>query len=304
MEDALQAWIEERHPGARLAHTWPLTGGVSALMTAFEAVDAEGAAHRYILRQPGAATQEPPNPAAARKEHAVLTWLADRSVPAPHCHALDADGERFGAPSVIVDYLDGAPDWSPAEPTGFARRMAETLASIHALDGAADAFPFLRRRSRERVAQVLAAHPPELEVDKVYAAALSGWTARPNPQVLLHGDFWPGNVLWREGRLAAVIDWEECMLGEPLSDLATSRLDMLWILDEAAMQTFTEAYLAIHSIDTTDLPCWDLVAALRPGTWLPIWASPWADKGRPDITYETMAAKLKHFAQAAMARLP
>ena len=30
-----------------------------------------------------------------------------------------------------------------------------------------------------------------------------------NRPVLLHGDFWPGNILWRDGRLVAVIDWEK-----------------------------------------------------------------------------------------------
>jgi aminoglycoside phosphotransferase (APT) family kinase protein len=35
---------------------------------------------------------------------------------------------------------------------------------------------------------------------------------------LLHGDYWPDNTLWRDGRLVCVIDWEDAALGDPLAD--------------------------------------------------------------------------------------
>lgn len=79
----------------------------------------------------------------------------------------------------------------------------------------------------------------------------------------LHGDFWPGNVLWQDGRLAAVIDWEDACCSDPPSDLAISRLDLLWIWGLEAMDTFSADYLARTAIDTTHLPYWDLWAALR-----------------------------------------
>src|SRR5690606_1157569 len=50
----------------------------------------------------------------------------------------------------------------------------------------------------------------------------------PRPSVL-HGDFWPGNVLWRDGRIAAVLDWEDAAVGDPLSDLAAARLERLYV---------------------------------------------------------------------------
>ena len=46
-------------------------------------------------------------------------------------------------------------------------------------------------------------------------------------RVLLHGDYWPGNVIWQDGRLVAVIDWEDACLGDPLADLATARVELL-----------------------------------------------------------------------------
>ena len=49
-----------------------------------------------------------------------------------------------------------------------------------------------------------------------------------NESTLLHGDFWSGNLIWRHGRLTRVIDWEDAEIGDPLSDLSITRLDMLW----------------------------------------------------------------------------
>ena len=84
-----------------------------------------------------------------------------------------------------------------------------------------------------------------------------------NRSVVLHGDYWPGNVLWQGGRLAAVIDWEDASLGDPLADLATARVELLCRYGDAAMERFTARYLAVHKdtsgplhLDT--LPLWEL----------------------------------------------
>jgi aminoglycoside phosphotransferase (APT) family kinase protein len=301
MNDALQTWIEERHPGARLTRTWPLTGGVSAVMIGFEAADADERSWRYILRFPGKYDGQA-SAEGARKEYATLSWLAERGVAAPRPFLLDAEGARFGDPAIVLDFTEGAPDWDPRDPAAYAEAMADTLAQLHTLRGA-EGIAELRRRTPERILGWLRDATFELEADKLYAKRLEGIPRQVNESVLLHGDYWPGNVLWRDGRLVAVIDWEEAGVGDPLADLAVTRLDMLWILDEAAMERFTAHYLSLTGIDATALPYWDLFAALRPGVWLAKWAEPWPHKGRPDVTVEAMAAKLKLFAANAMAKM-
>ena len=84
-----------------------------------------------------------------------------------------------------------------------------------------------------------------------------------NRRVLLHGDYWPGNVMWQDGRLVAVIDWEDACLGDPLADLATARVELLCRHGGDAMDQFTDRYLAAHH-DTIGplrleaLPLWEL----------------------------------------------
>jgi thiamine kinase-like enzyme len=89
----------------------------------------------------------------------------------------------------------------------------------------------------------------------------------------LHGDYWPGNLVWRAGALVAVIDWEDARVGDPLADLANSRLELLFFFGAEAMQTFTTRYLAgaAADLDVAHLPYWDLCAALRPCSKLSTW---------------------------------
>ncbi len=94
-----------------------------------------------------------------------------------------------------------------------------------------------------------------------------------NPSALLHGDFWPGNLLWRDGQLVGIIDWEDAAIGDPLADVANSRLEVLWAFGVDAMRRFTEQYRALTSLDWTNLPYWDLCAALRHAAHAADWAN-------------------------------
>jgi aminoglycoside phosphotransferase (APT) family kinase protein len=113
-----------------------------------------------------------------------------------------------------------------------------------------------------------------------------------NLSVLHHGDFWPGNILWLDGQIVGVIDWEDAALGDPLADVANSRLEMLWAFGIDAMQSFTHYYQSITSIDFTNLPYWDLYAALRPISQIAEW-------GLDDIAEKTMRERHRWFVAQA-----
>jgi len=67
---------------------------------------------------------------------------------------------------------------------------------------------------------------------RAWSAALDArWTGSP---VWFHGDVAPGNLLLREGRLGAVIDFGTCGVGDPACDLAAA-----WtLLDGAGRRAF------------------------------------------------------------------
>ncbi|MBC8065549.1 MAG: phosphotransferase, partial [Chlorobia bacterium] len=111
---------------------------------------------------------------------------------------------------------------------------------------------------------------------------------------------WPGNVLWKDGEIAGVIDWEEAQIGEPLADLAICRLDLWWILGEKASNEFTRFYHERNPIDLSDMPYWDLCASLRPMKGIEYWASSYPPLGRADVTESTMVRDHAEFVERAL----
>ena len=56
------------------------------------------------------------------------------------------------------------------------------------------------------------------------------------------------------------------------------------------MAAFTQHYVALTATDLSDLPLWDLVAALRRRRYISVWASDWRAFGRVDVTAAAMRA--------------
>ena len=86
---------------------------------------------------------------------------------------------------------------------------------------------------------------------------------RNNTPVVLHGDYWPGNTLWQDGRLTAVIDWEDTRRGDPLFDVSNARFEILMLFGAESMDVFTRHYEFLNPVDAGCLPWWDVYTAFR-----------------------------------------
>lgn len=268
--------VRKIEPQSRLLRAWALTGGLSAQMTALEIERPDGSTRKVVVRQHGPRDLES-NPNVAADEFRLLQRLKSAGLPTPAPIYLDTSGEVFSTPVVVIDFVEGKSDFAPAGLTDAIHQMAATLAQIHCVDGLSPELSFLPQQS-DIVARELHERPPTLDdsLDEgpIRAALDAVWPLpRRNPTVLLHGDYWPGNFLWREGKLAAVIDWEDAAIGDPLDDLAITRLELLWNFGTEVMEQFTSLYRSMTAIDFTDLPYWDLYAALRPTGRIAEWAA-------------------------------
>lgn len=309
-----QADLEERtrferlvriiDPGATLCRTWPLRGGMSSGMTAFETATANSGTKRLVRRNSsGYALKDDPHAAAV--EFALLRSLRAQGLRVPTPLYFDDSRELFSEPYLVVEFIDGAPEFSPADPDDFVAQMAKGLADIHRVDVVGEAFARLANyspivvRQREHAA---ASRVIDVRAVQAWLDAASPLPRR-NPLTLLHGDYWAGNVVWKDGRIAGVIDWEEARVGDPVIDVAISRLDILWLLGIDAMHEFTRAYRSMTNFDLRDLPFWDLDAALRPSFNIDEWAAAWPELGRPDITEATMRVGHAQFVDQAFAAL-
>lgn len=283
-------------PGAKLLRYWPLEGGISCNATAFEFESMDGTKSTRIVRTPSKYRLNI-QPNAAQDEFLLLQTLKSEGilVPQPYFHI----GKPHG-PAVVIEYVDGAPELNPTNRSLFLKKYAAQLAQIHNFDLSRHDLSFLPKQNRGFDAS--SGEPNSSLREAEIRDALSTITLgdQTNAPVLRHGDFWPGNVIWNSGEIAAVIDWEECLIGEPLADLAICRLDLLWIFNLEAMEEFTCLYQELMSVDLRDLAYWDLCASLRPIANIEEWAPAYTHLGRPDITEATMREDHQIFVSQAI----
>jgi aminoglycoside phosphotransferase (APT) family kinase protein len=291
----------------RLLRSWPLSGGISAEMTVLEYEDSAGQVKTCVLRRPGNAALGL-NPRAAEEEYQVLRLARSAGLPVPTPLYLDGTGMIFPDSYLVIGYIAGAPDFSWAHGPDFAVQLAEGLAKIHAVEGFGTGLAYLIKSTPRLEAAVGERPAPSgsaLGDARAWDVLRANWPIpRLNPTGLLHGDYWPGNILWQAGRLAAVVDWEDAKVGDPLEDFAISRLDFLWIYGRDLMEEFSRHYLALKPIDTRKLPYWDLYAALRlarlVGNDLSGWAQFFHPYGRLDIDAESIQAHVRSFIAQAL----
>ena len=272
--DQFERLVRRMDPEATLLRAWALEGGVSAEVTAVEIKAADGRIKRYVVRRHGPRDLQA-NPHVAADEARLLETLHAQGLAVPEPRHVDESGEILASPFIVVDYIEGEHEFAPADLADFIRQMAGFLATLHGVDIDNPALSFLSCQETD-VTDYLSARPDRLDEalseGRIRDAMAANWPPpRRNSTVVLHGDFWPGNILWRDGRLAAVVDWEDAASGDPLADLAIARLDLLWAFNAEAMADFTHSYSEMAAIDLIALPCWDLWAALRPAGKLHGW---------------------------------
>lgn len=300
---AFAAIAEAVERGGTLLRVTALEGGLSAAMTVLEIAAPDGQTCRVVVRQPGCEALER-NPHAARDEFELLDHLRGSGLAIAPPLLLDVSNTVLPVPYYVTPFVEGAAQFSPTDLNSHLHQAAEQLAAIHAIDASTPALAFLPRFAG-MVSGRLASAPSERD-ESMYESRIRAALAAHWPRIardgdaLLHGDFWPGNIIWRDGTLAAVIDWEHAARGNPLADLAISRMDNYWGFGREAMEAYTSHYISATGMDTTDLPVWDLFAALRPMGNLKVWAQGWSHYGRPDVSEQLMRNRHGNFLRQAL----
>ena len=308
--EAVKLLVEKVAPKGKLLRTWPLEGGISAQMTAFEVENAHGQNQKMILRHPAAATVRR-NPYAARDEFKLLEMARTLGLDVPAPLYLEQAEDPSPASFLVIEYIEGQIVFSPPDIENYIFQLARNLAQIHKVDCAALDLSFLEEGILE-FADALGERPEimdeSLDEERIRDTLEVVWPIpQRNESTLLHGDYWPGNIIWQDDQLAAVIDWEDAECGDPLKDLAISRLDLLWIFGKDAMMIFTDHYQSMTTFDFSSLPYWDLCAALRfirmAGPQIADWAAFFAPYGRDDITEESIREHVRFFIRQAFEKL-
>ncbi len=293
---SLRQLLRQVDPGLEFVRAWNLAGGVSAQTSAVAATASDGRLRTLVVRQYGTA-----NSHAASAEYRLLTLLHAAGLPVPRPFLADESRAILPAPCLVSEFMDGQPPGGRAGRPGFIGQLAAALSDLHkAALGRSDAdyLPDVDSVS----CKLLGTWPAVLDASVGEPAIRSALTGNwPPPQVnqpvILHGDYWPGNTLWRNGRLIAVIDWEDAAIGDPLADLGNARLEILMHHGNGAMDEFTRRYHGLlPQLDLGSLPYWDLYAALRPTGQMNSW-------GLPEAQLEQFRAAHRTLVKDALSRL-
>lgn len=176
-------------------------------------------------RLPRLRTETPPTAVIAQlaRDAELLPLLRSQlPVAIPEVVAPGEPGEGYPYPWAVYRWLEATP---PAEGTvELAEDLAAFLAALQRIDttgarvGRFRGGPLVARDPATRDA--LAQLGGEIDVAAATAAwdealAVPAWDRAP---VWLHGDILEGNLLVRDGRLAAVIDWGCVVAGDPAPD--------------------------------------------------------------------------------------
>jgi aminoglycoside phosphotransferase (APT) family kinase protein len=295
---AVQAAIAAMLPGAHIVGVRELPGGVSANVCQIDVETAEGGAQRYVFRQHLGDTFKDHDGNIAAKEFAVLQRLRWHGFPVPEALHLD---QSTSAPFVLMEAVEGSTSVAESDLPQALVQMADFLTQLHALDpgdlGVVGLGVF--EDPRPDLLRYLA---PTASGEAVRSAVLGGELPLVgNRLTVIHGDYWPGNILWEDGRLAAVIDWEDCTISDPLADVACARVELLCQYGAGAMDDFTAHYLRSFSgrggsLRLDSLPLWEVFVSAAALSSMADWGlEPAEERRRRTITeqfFERAAADL------------
>jgi len=204
-----------------------------------------GVGQSWVLRaKPAPAAELLPSAHAIEREYRILEALQHTDVPVPRVRALCEDESVIGVAFYVMDFVEGRifrdatlPEVPVAERQGYFIEANRVLAALHRVDWRALGLQdfgrhegYYSRLIRRWAQQYQASRQQPVEAME----RLMNWLPAHIPEggdaaaltCITHGDYRMENLMFHPTRpeVVAVLDWELCTLGHPLSDLSYSAL--------------------------------------------------------------------------------
>jgi aminoglycoside phosphotransferase (APT) family kinase protein len=231
----VDAWLAANVPGATAPFTYHLIAAGGSNLT-FRVTDAAG--HVWALRRPPVA-HVLATAHDMHREWRIMSALAGTAVPVPECVAYCDDPSVNGAPWYVMSFVEGLILRDRASAEGLTPETADIATdslidvqiAFHTVDLDAIGLGDLAKRTdyvgrqlnrwRTQVEKSgVRELPLMVELHERLLAAKPAELAAPG---LAHGDYrFDNTVLGPDNRIAAVLDWELCTIGDPIADFAWS----------------------------------------------------------------------------------
>jgi len=228
--DNVTAWVSERIEGLKPPLEFTLIAGGHSNLT-YKFVDTRGEA--YVLRRPplGHILESAHDMA---REHRIVSALANTDVPVPATFGLCEDNDVNGASFYLMRFVEGivphdgeaASRIPVTERRSAGEHIVEVLANLHNTDpedvglgNLARREAYLERQLKRWTKQWEATKTHEIPEMEESERLLHEDMPEQVGYAIVHGDYRIGNMIIRDGGMAALLDWELCTLGDPLADV-------------------------------------------------------------------------------------
>ncbi|CAN5482761.1 phosphotransferase family protein [soil metagenome] len=235
-----------------------LPGGASRQAFSIDSGDGR----RWMVRRDPPGAGESFNPLAV--EFGVLSAAEAAGVPVPIPFAYEPDGGRLGSAGLLMSFVEGTSvgprvlrrDELDGARSVLPTQLAQALAAIHSIDGAAiEGVPSPGGDPALAACEVWEQQLDEIGEPLPAVEAGLRWLRLHPPRAaaecLVHGDFRLGNLIVDELGLGAVIDWELCHSGDPAEDIGWLCIrswrfgnDGLTVAGLGELEPFLDAYEA------------------------------------------------------------
>lgn len=284
-----RAWVSRHlNPCERIIEVETLSGGITAETQKLTVWTADTFSRNLVLRTYT-------NPAGLlhaedwlSRESTALKMFAGSHVPVPELVAVDPTAARCEYPSLLMTHLPGSTVLTDEGVDERVPLLARQLVEIHAVPA------HIRPREYQTLTTAETVVVPERADATVWAAAIDV-LRRPGPTYdgrVLHRDFQPGNVLFdvsQNGtpRITGVVDWAGASWGPTDLDVAHCSTNLALLHWPQWGQRFASAYEeagGMLSESSRARQYWRVRDALACSEEVQLWAAPWRDAGRIDLT--------------------
>lgn len=235
--EALQSYLRTRTGAADLAITAfrPILGGRSRQTALFSIAGTTDLPADLVVQRSLPGLVPGPSFVGEEGQFALLDALHRAGLKVPRPHLLEKGAEALGASFIVTDRSPGTPVqpdyWAKAEPESVALDLAGQMALLHAQPHAA--LQPKVGKSRERVdhdgwleeLEEFASnwhalrHWPSIAISTAIAWMRANVDCLDERRSLVHNDMIFHNILAEDGRITAILDWEQTCVGHPGEDL-------------------------------------------------------------------------------------
>ena len=221
LPDELRSWVERTTEGA-VVRTDRHLAGASRQAWAIDVERDDSQLELFLLRDGGRG-------GGSARDAAVLVALGSTDVPTPTVHGSDPSLRV-----VLLERITGRSEFDDVDDalqSSALEHLMEVVATLHRTDPSTLDIDHLgppvtsvdhaatQLRAVEDVTALVgdALHP-------LFAVAIAqlrrSMPAEADRTSIVHSDLGPGNLIHRDGRIAALLDWEVAHWGDPMEDLA------------------------------------------------------------------------------------